>query len=54
LGKFYSRVFDNRLEGDYGEIVELDQGRVKADLEKADEFLTRIKSLLGLAEEKSP
>ena len=54
LGKFYSRVFDNRLESDHGEIVELDQGRVKADLEKADEFLTRAKSLLGLAEEKSP
>ncbi len=54
LGKFYSRAFDNRLESDYGEIVELDRDRVKADLEKAEEFLTRVKSLLGLAEEKSP
>jgi uncharacterized protein (UPF0332 family) len=47
MGKFYSRVFDHRLESDYGEIVELDRDDMKADLEKAKEFITRIKSLLG-------
>jgi uncharacterized protein (UPF0332 family) len=40
-------VFDHRLESDYGEIVELDKEDMKADLEKAEEFITRIKSLLG-------
>jgi hypothetical protein len=35
------------LESDYGEIVELDKDDMKADLGKAEEFITGIKSLLG-------
>ena len=44
MGKFYSRMFDNRLESDYGDIVELDEDDIKADLETAEEFITLLKS----------
>ena len=46
MGKFYSRVFDHRLESDYGEIVELKAEDIKADFVKAEEFVTRIQSRL--------
>ena len=46
MGKFYSRMFDNRLESDYGDIVDLDEDDIKADLEKAEEFIKQIKVLL--------
>jgi len=46
MGKFYSRVFDRRLEGDYGEIVELQEEDVRADLARAEEFIARIESQL--------
>jgi uncharacterized protein (UPF0332 family) len=47
MGKFYSRVFDNRLESDYGEIVEPKEEDIKADIEKAQEYLEQVKSHLG-------
>jgi uncharacterized protein (UPF0332 family) len=46
LGKFYSRVFDRRLEGDYGDIVELKEEDIRADLAKAEEFIARIEPKL--------
>jgi uncharacterized protein (UPF0332 family) len=46
MGKFYSRVFDRRLEGDYGDIVELQEVDLEADLAKAEEFIARIESQL--------
>ncbi len=46
MGKFYSRVFDHRLESDYGEIAELEAEDIEADLVKAEEFITRIESEL--------
>lgn len=42
MGKFYSRAFDHRLESDYGEIVELKEEEVRADLAKAQEFIARV------------
>jgi uncharacterized protein (UPF0332 family) len=47
MGKFYSRVFDHRLESDYGEIIERDKDEIRTDLEKAEEFIAHIRSLLG-------
>lgn len=46
LGKFYSRVFEHRLESDYGDAVELTEQDLRADLEKAQEFITLIGSQL--------
>lgn len=34
------------MEGDYGEIVELQEDDIRADLAKADEFIARIESEL--------
>ena len=48
MGKFYSRVFDTRLESDYGDIVELEQDDIKADLEEAEDFIKQIKAHVGL------
>jgi uncharacterized protein (UPF0332 family) len=47
LGKFYSRVFNNRLESDYGDVVELNEEDIKADLKKTQEFVAHIESQLG-------
>jgi uncharacterized protein (UPF0332 family) len=46
MGKFYSSVFDRRLEGDYGDIVELKDEDIRADLTKAEEFIARIECQL--------
>lgn len=47
MGKFYSRVFDHRLESDYGRVVKLKEEDIRADLERAQEFITQIQSRLG-------
>ncbi len=47
LGKFYSRVFDHRLESDYGSVAEPKEEDIRADLEKAQEFITQIQSRLA-------
>jgi len=46
MGKFYSRVFEHRLESDYADVVELKEDDVRADLETAREFITLIQSRL--------
>jgi uncharacterized protein (UPF0332 family) len=46
MGKFYSHVFDHRLESDYGDVVELKEDDIRANLEKAQEFIARIESYL--------
>jgi uncharacterized protein (UPF0332 family) len=48
MGRFYSRAFYHRLESDYGEIVDLHQEDVTADLATAEAFITRVKSELKL------
>ena len=49
MGKFYSRMFDNRLESDYDHLVNIEKDDIEADLEKAKEFITKIKALLELS-----
>ncbi len=43
-------MFDRRLEGDYGEIVELQEEDIRADLAKAEEFIARIECQLKQSE----
>jgi len=47
MGKFYSRMFDNRLESDYGDIVKIEKDDIEADLKKADDFIAKIKIMLA-------
>jgi uncharacterized protein (UPF0332 family) len=47
LGKFYSRMFDNRLESDYAEWVELEKKDVQDELAHAEEFLNTIIALIN-------
>lgn len=42
MGKFYSRVFDRRLEGDYGGVGEFQEEEITADLAEAEEFVAWI------------
>jgi uncharacterized protein (UPF0332 family) len=46
MGRFYSRIFDSRLESDYGDIAEPELADVKADLEKAQEFVSQVRAHL--------
>jgi uncharacterized protein (UPF0332 family) len=49
MGKFYARIFDNRLECDYGELVELSKEQLQQDLITAEEFINKIISLCSSA-----
>jgi uncharacterized protein (UPF0332 family) len=46
MGQFYSRVFDHRLESDYGDVAGPGEEDVSASFRKAQEFITRIESLV--------
>ncbi len=46
IGKFYSRIFDTRLEGDYGDVVKLEKDDIAVDLSKAEELIAQIAALL--------
>ncbi len=46
MGKFYSRMFDNRLESDYGELVEIKPDETKQDLATAAEFIDLITAMI--------
>ena len=47
LGKFYSRIFDNRLESDYTDWVELEKQDVQDELVHAEEFINTIIALIN-------
>lgn len=47
LGKFYSRMFDNRLESDYADWVELEKQDVQDELVNAEEFINTIIALIN-------
>lgn len=46
MGKFYFRMFDSRLESDYGELMEIDPNEVRQDLTTAAEFIDLITKLI--------
>jgi uncharacterized protein (UPF0332 family) len=47
MGKFYSLMFDNRLESDYGELIEIEPDQIKQDLITAAEFIDLITALIS-------
>jgi uncharacterized protein (UPF0332 family) len=46
MGKFYSRMFDNRLESDYGELMEIEPDGIRQDLVTAKEFVDLITTMI--------
>ncbi len=47
MGKFYSRMFDNRLESDYADWVEVKKQDVQEELVYAEEFIKTIITLIN-------
>ena len=47
MGKFYSRMFDNRLESDYADWVEMGNRDIQEELILAKEFIGAITDLLN-------
>ena len=46
MGKFYSRMFDNRLESDYGELIEIEPEEIQQDLATAAKFIHLISAII--------
>jgi uncharacterized protein (UPF0332 family) len=46
MGKFYSRMFDNRLESDYGELLEIEPDQIRQDLITAQQFIELISGII--------
>ncbi len=45
LGKFYSRLFEGRMESDYGDWVELEDEITSEDFDLAQSFIDKIKKI---------
>ena len=45
-GKFYARMFDTRLESDYGDIVEIEYADIAEDIKTAEQFVQTIIELV--------
>ena len=46
LGKFYSRLFDTRLESDYADLVTIDLEEIQDNIKTAEIFIPTVKSLI--------
>ena len=46
MGKFFSRMFEFRQKGDYGDFVEFEKEKVKEWLEMADIFIEEIDKVI--------
>jgi len=46
MGKFYSRMFDSRLESDYGELMEIEPDEIRQDLAAARQFINLIGKMI--------
>jgi len=46
LGKFYSSLFENRMESDYGDWIETEDEITKKDIKIASEFIEKIASIV--------
>jgi len=47
MGKFYSRMFENRLESDYADWVEVEKQDIQEELAHAEEFIIAVKALIN-------
>lgn len=45
LGKFYSRIFEERQEGDYKDFIKFDNNIVRGWLESAEDFVEKIENV---------
>lgn len=46
LGKFYSRLFDTRLESDYADIITLTMEEIRDNVKTAEIFIPAVTSLI--------
>jgi len=46
MGKFYSRMFDSRLESDYADWIEVEEQDIEDDLVHAEGFVRVINALI--------
>jgi uncharacterized protein (UPF0332 family) len=46
FGKFYSRLFDTRLESDYADLVTINPEEIQDNLKTAAIFISAVKSLI--------
>jgi len=47
MGKFYSRMFDNRLDSDYAEWAVVDKQDIQEELVHAEEFIKEVSDLIS-------
>jgi hypothetical protein len=47
MGKFYSRMFDNRIESDYADWMEVEKQDIKEELARAEKFVSAITVLIN-------
>ena len=47
MGKFYSRMFDSRLESDYADWIEVEEQDIKDELVHAEVFVNMINDLIS-------
>jgi uncharacterized protein (UPF0332 family) len=47
LGRFYSRIYDFRQKGDYGDFVEFEKDKVKEWLNQASVFIDEMDVVIG-------
>jgi len=47
MGKFYSRMFDNRLDSDYAEWAVVDKQDIQEELVRAEGFINTIATLIN-------
>lgn len=47
MGKFYSRMFDSRLESDYADWIEVEEQGIKDELVHAEVFVNMINDLIS-------
>ena len=46
LGKFYSRLFDTRLESDYADLITLTMEEIRDNVKTAEIFISAVTSLI--------
>jgi uncharacterized protein (UPF0332 family) len=42
FGRLYSRLFDNRLESDYGELIDIEPDEIRQDITAAQKFIDLV------------
>ena len=47
MGKFYSRIFDNRLESDYADWIEMKKDDIQEELTRGKEFISAVIALIN-------